>query len=688
MSLLESAPSQEGSLLWTLEEISRVVSHSGNPAETLNNIVRLIQERFKTDVCSVYLLEPDRSNLVLAATVGLRPESVGKIRMRLDEGLVGMVAEEMQPIVVEYATTHPRFKYFSEAGEDPYHSFLGVPLIDRGLLQGVLVIQTVEARAFSQDHVRMLMAAGTQLAPIVSEARNLGQFVAPAHQRLCELAQNLWWSWDHETTSLFRELDPVLWRELNYNPIALLQRMPIDKLEERASQLVLHGRINYAYRRMHEYIAAQHTWGARNAGVLWARPVAYFSAEFGLHESIPIYSGGLGILAGDHVKSASDLGIPLIAIGLYYDQGYFRQRLNLDGWQQEDYIDVDSSLLPIQPALAPDGMPVTVTIETRTGAISARVWRVSVGRNTLLLLDSDVDGNQPEDRELTARLYGGDNRVRIRQELLLGIGGVRALKALGISPGVAHLNEGHSAFAGLELVRQRMISEGIDAVEAMRRVSSQIVFTTHTPVPAGHDRFPSQLIEEHLGPLTEALGLEHDQLMAWGRVDPYKADEEFCMTVLALKLSRRSNAVSSLHGSVSRAMWADLYPGRSEETVPIGHVTNGVHVPTWLASQMRQVYDKHFGPDWPKHSGEDGFWEAIDDVDDGELWETHQTLKAQLVETARQRAAHFARERGEPEELVTQLRRSLSLDALTIGFARRFATYKRANLILQDIAMI
>jgi starch phosphorylase len=688
VSLLESAPSYEGPLLWTLEEISRVVSHSGNPAETLNNVVRLIQQRFKTDVCSVYLLEPDRSNLVLAATVGLRPESVGKVRMRLDEGLVGMVAEEMQPIVVEYATTHPRFKYFSEAGEDPYHSFLGVPLIDRGLLQGVLVIQTVEARAFSQDHVRMLMAAGTQLAPIVSEARNLGQFVAPAHQRLCELAQNLWWSWDSETSSLFRELDPVLWRELNYNPIALLQRMPIDKLEERASQLVLHGRINYAYRRMHEYIAAQHTWGARNAGVLWARPVAYFSAEFGLHESIPIYSGGLGILAGDHVKSASDLGIPLIAIGLYYDQGYFRQRLNLDGWQQEDYIDVDSSLLPIQPALAPDGLPVTVTIETRTGAISARVWRVTVGRNTLLLLDSDVEGNQPEDRELTARLYGGDNRVRIRQELLLGIGGVRALKALGISPGVAHLNEGHSAFAGLELVRQRMISEGIDAVEAMRRVSSQIVFTTHTPVPAGHDRFSSQLIEEHLGPLTEALGLEHDQLMAWGRVDPYKADEEFCMTVLALKLSRRSNAVSSLHGSVSRAMWADLYPGRSEETVPIGHVTNGVHVPTWLASQMRQVYDKHFGPDWPKHSGEDGFWEAIDDVDDGELWETHQTLKAQLVETARQRVAHFARERGEPEELVTQLRRSLSLDALTIGFARRFATYKRANLILQDIAMI
>ncbi|MGH9759880.1 MAG: alpha-glucan family phosphorylase, partial [Blastocatellia bacterium] len=310
------------------------------------------------------------------------------------------------------------------------------------------------------------------------------------------------------------------------------------------------------------------------------------------------------------------------------------------------------------------------------------------GRNTLLLLDSDFEGNQPEDRELTARLYGGDARVRIRQELLLGVGGVRALKALGISPGVAHLNEGHSAFAGLELVRQRMISEGIGADEAMRRVSSQIVFTTHTPVPAGHDRFPSHLIEEHLGPLTEALGLEHDQLMAWGRVDPYNHDEEFCMTVLALKLSRRANAVSSLHGNVSRAMWSALYPGRSEEQVPIGHVTNGVHVPTWLAPQMRKVYDRHFGPDWPDHCGEDGFWEAIDQVADGELWETHQTLKAQLIETARKRAARYARRRGEDESVVEECGRAFSLDALTIGFARRFATYKRANLILHDIEVI
>jgi starch phosphorylase len=678
------ATTQEGSFLWTLEEISRLVSQSGNASETLTNIVHLIQRRFETDVCSVYLLEPDRANLVLAATIGLRPESVGRVRMRLTEGLAGLVAEQLRPLVVADATTHPRFKYFREAGEDAYHSFLGVPVIDRGLLQGVLVVQTQEPRVFSQDDVRMLVMAGAQLSPIVSEARTLGQFVAPAHQRLCALAQNLWWSWDTDTTSLFRELDPVRWREFDNNPIALLQQIPIDGLEERASQLALHSRINYAYRRMHEYLNSKHTWGARHAGVLWARPVAYFSAEFGLHESIPIYSGGLGLLAGDHIKSSSDLGIPLIGVGLYYDQGYFRQRLDRDGWQHEDYIDVNSQLLPIEAATR-NGHPIVVAIETRTGTIAARVWRLAVGRNTLLLLDSNVDGNHPEDRELTARLYGGDHRVRIRQELLLGVGGVRALGALGISPGVVHLNEGHSAFAALELVRRRMGLEGIDALEAIRRVSSHVVFTTHTPVPAGHDRFSPELVDEHLGPLRESLGLRHDQFMGLGRVNPEDSREAFCMTVLALKLSRRANAVSAVHGGVSRAMWGALFPGYREEHVPIGHITNGVHVLTWLAPQMRRVYDRHLGPDWPARAGDPGLWEAIENVDDGELWETHQALKTQLIEGARRRAVLHAERRGEPPEFVAQLRRSLSLDALTVGFARRFATYKRANLILQQI---
>jgi starch phosphorylase len=679
--------SREGSLLWTLEEIGRLVSQRGDASETLTNVVHLIQHRFSTDVCSVYLLEPDRANLVLAATIGLRPESVGRIRMRLTEGLAGLVAEQLQPQCVADATRHPRFKYFREAGEDPYHSFLGVPVIDRGLLQGVLVVQTVEPRAFSAQDVGMLVTAGTQLAPIVSEARTLGQFVAPAHHRLAALAHNLWWSWDAETTSLFRELEPVLWRELGNNPVALLQQIPVEQIEERASQLALHSRINYAYRRMKEYLHSRHTWGARHAGVLWARPVAYFSAEFGLHESLPIYSGGLGILAGDHVKSASDLGVPLVGVGLYYDQGYFRQRLDADGWQHEDYLDVDHRLLPIRPAQN-GGAPISVSIDTRTGAIVARVWQLSVGRNTLLLLDSDVEGNRPEDRELTARLYGGDQRIRVRQELLLGVGGIRALEAMGIVPGVIHLNEGHSAFAALELVRQRMVTEGIGAWEAIARVSAQVVFTTHTPVPAGHDWFSHELIDEHLGPLRESLGLSQDEFMGLGRVNGGDASEGFCMTVLALKLSERANAVSSLHGRVSRAMWKPLFRARGQDRVPIGHITNGVHVQTWLAPQMRQVYDRHLGPDWPERAGDADFWDRIDIVDDGELWETHQTLKVQLIEVARRLAARQAARRGDAVELVAQVRQAMSLDALTIGFARRFATYKRANLILRDMEAI
>jgi len=476
----------------------------------------------------------------------------------------------------------------------------------------------------------------------------------------------------------------VLWSEVHHNPIALLQQIPVEKLEERATQMALHSRINYAHRRLQEYLASTRTWGARHAGVLWSKPVAYFSAEFGLHESLPIYSGGLGILSGDHIKSASDLGIPLVGVGLFYAQGYFKQRLDRDGWQHEDYTDIDNRLLPIQPASA-NGAPIVVTIDTRSGVIAARVWSVSVGRNTLLLLDSNVEGNAPEDRDLTDRLYGGDMRVRIRQELLLGVGGVRALHALGISPGVIHLNEGHSAFASLELVRQRMTVEGIDAHEAARRVASQVVFTTHTPVPAGHDRFPPELVEEHLGPVREALGIDYESLMAFGRVNPADQSETFCMTVLALKMSRRANAVSSLHGQVSRAMWHPLFPSYSEEQVPIGHITNGVHVNSWLAEQMRQVYDRHFGPDWPSRAGDPGFWEAIEQVNDGELWETHETLKSRLIGFVRRRAAAHAEERGEPAEFVAQLRKALSLDALTIGFARRFATYKRAGLILHDI---
>jgi starch phosphorylase len=605
--------------------------------------------------------------------------------MAINEGLAGLVAEQVRPVAVGLAQSHPRFKYFREAGEDAYQSFLGVPLIDRGVLQGVLVVQTIEPRAFREDEIHMLTQAAAQVAPVVSEARTLDRFIAPAQERLWALARNLWWSWDHDAVSLFRDLDPVRWRQLNQNPVSLLAEFPLAKLESRAAELVLHSRINYAYRRLQEYLQADRTWGTRHAGVLRPSPVAYFSAEFGIHESLPVYSGGLGVLSGDHIKSASDLAIPLVGIGLFYGQGYFRQRLDRDGWQQEEYLETDVNQLPLEVAISKSGRPVVVKIETRTGSIHAKVWRVKVGRCDLFLLDSDVEGNVPDDRELTSRLYGGDARTRIRQEVLLGVGGFKALKAMGIAPGVLHLNEGHSGFAVLEAIRSRMKEEGITFEGAVPRVSREVVFTTHTPVPAGHDRFDADLIEEHLGPLRERLGLSQESLMGLGRESPNNQQETFCMTVLGLRLSRRANAVSALHGEVSRAMWTGLCPGQPEDEVPIGHITNGVHVPSWLAPQMFRLYDRHLGTNWHQRSSDARTWEGIENVDDGELWETHLSLKSQLLEFVRRRAVEQAERRFESREVLQRLGRVLSPDALTIGFARRFATYKRANLILTDI---
>jgi glycogen phosphorylase len=677
--------SNDASHVLTLEEIENLAGDGGQPEETLMNVVALIAKRFRTDVCSAYLLEPDRANLVLAATLGLRRECVGNLRMGVHEGLTGLVAEQVRPVAVSQVKNHPRFKYFKEAGEEAYQSFLGVPLIDRGVLQGVLVVQTIDARVFNEEEIRTLTEAARQVAPVVSEARTLDRFIAPLQERLWELARNLWWSWDHNSASLFLDLGRARWNDLNHNPVALLAELPLARLEARATELMLHSRVNYAYRRLLEYLESDQTWGARHAAVLRPHPVAYFSAEFGIHESLPVYSGGLGVLAGDHIKSASDLDIPLVGIGLFYGQGYFRQRLDANGWQREEYLETDVTQLPMEVAIGKDGRPVTVEIETRSGRIQAKVWRVKVGRRDLLLLDSDVEGNAPEDRELTSRLYGGDVRIRIRQEVLLGVGGLRALKALGISPGVLHLNEGHSAFAVLEAIHMRMEDEGIGFDAAVPRVSREVVFTTHTPVPAGHDRFSAALVEEHIGPLRESLGLSQDSLLGLGRENPSNHDELFCMTVLALRLSRRANAVSALHGEVSRAMWTNLFRDKPEDDVPIGHITNGVHVPSWLAPQMFRLYDRHLGQGWHQRSSEAKIWEGIQNIDDGELWEAHLNLKSQLLEFVRRRAVAQAKRRNEAPGELERLERILSPDALTIGFARRFATYKRANLILKDI---
>jgi starch phosphorylase len=523
-------------------------------------------------------------------------------------------------------------------------------------------------------------------APAAAQASDGVRAVGGDHtlgERLQALSRNLWWTWHPEVTALFRGLDPIRWRQLAHNPIALLSEFPVERLEQRVDELAMRSQINGAYRRLNEYLNSEHTWGATHGGVLRVRPVAYFSAEFGLHESLPIYSGGLGVLAGDHVKSASDLDVPLVGIGLFYARGYFLQRLDRDGWQREESLPVDVRQLPMELALNPDGKPRAVKIETRAGSIAARIWLLRVGRSTLLLLDSDVEGNQPEDRQLTAHLYGGDNRFRIRQELLLGVGGVGALQALGIRPSVFHLNEGHSAFTPLEVIRARIHAEGLSFDVALREVAASTVFTTHTPVSAGHDRFSADLIEEHLGPLRDALGLSHERLMGLGRVNPGDAGEPFCMTVLALRMAWRANAVSALHGRVSRAMWTQLWPGRAEDEVPIGHITNGVHAPSWLAPAMHALYDRHLGHDWEQRSGEPEVWSGIVGVDDSELWETHQVLKGRLLDFARRRLLRQSERRGEPPDAALDAREALSQEALTIGFARRFATYKRATLIFR-----
>lgn len=508
------------------------------------------------------------------------------------------------------------------------------------------------------------------------------------HDKLYALARNYWWCWQPEVVSIFQDLDPVRWRQLDHNPILLLDEFTPETLEHRGREVVLHSRVNYAYRRWQEYMNSKHTWGDTHAGLLGHNPVAYYSAEFGIHESLPNYSGGLGVLAGDHLKSASDLGIPLVAVGLFYQEGYFSQQIDETGWQREIYPYVHNTRLAVKEALSPTGQKVMVKVETRKGSIYAQVWQADVGRIKLFLLDCDVEQNTAEDRKLTARLYGGDQRIRIRQELLLGIGGTRALTAMGYEPCAIHMNEGHSAFAPLEYIRMRMEQDGLTFDEAMRKVIWHCCFTTHTPVPAGHDRFDWDLYEEHLGPISDQLGLGPGGLVGLGRVDPNNQHESFCMTVLAFKCSRRANAVSNLHGVVSRRMWTSLWPWRSEEEVPIGHITNGVHVSSWLAPQMRSLYDRHLPLEWYLKSGQPEVWSGFDDVTPGELWETHQSLKNRMINFARGRMTRRAERIKATDAEIAEIQTCLDPEALTIGFARRFAPYKRADLVLRDIEFL
>jgi starch phosphorylase len=488
-------------------------------------------------------------------------------------------------------------------------------------------------------------------------------------ERLTQLALNLWWTWHPEVIEIFRDLDPVAWKDTNHNPIGVLRQLSDDALTRQVEVFSLETRVNFEFRRLQDYLADDRTWCRQHAARLLVSPIAYFSAEFGLHESLPLYSGGLGILAGDFLKSLSDLGVPAVGVGLFYANGYFRQRLNESGWQQEEYGSMDLASLPLKHAANPDGSTLVVRLTSGQGPMHAAVWMAHVGRAQLVLLDADVGPNTPEMRSLTAQLYGGDEVTRIRQEMLLGIAGLRALRALGIRPQVLHLNEGHSAFAILERIRERVEEDGLHFDEALRETAMQVAFTTHTPVEAGHDRFGLDLIERELGWLRTRLGIDRDRFAALARINPADGGEPFCMTVLALKGSRYRNGVSHLHGHVTRRMWQKLWPARAEEEVPIGHITNGVHVPSWLAPPMRLLYDRHLGPDWPVRQADQKTWQGLADVDDGELWEVHMLLRRRLVE--------FVRRRTKSHSL-------LDAAALTIGFARRFATYKRATLLLSD----
>ncbi|HEX3553346.1 MAG TPA: alpha-glucan family phosphorylase [Thermoanaerobaculia bacterium] len=500
-------------------------------------------------------------------------------------------------------------------------------------------------------------------------------------RKLRELAQNLWWSWQPDIRAIFRNLDPVLWSTVYHNPVALLERIDPDEVTRRVQDLELQTRIDQAHRLLQQYLQGGESWGVTHAGPILARPVAYFSAEFGLHQSLPIYSGGLGVLAGDHLKSMSDLGAHVVGVGLLYHQGYTHQLIDENGWQQDLYEPIGAEELPVEPVLDAAGEQARFSVELPGRQVFLRLWRVRVGRSGLLLLDARDDANSEADQALTARLYGGDQETRIQQEVLLGVGGHRALGVVGIVPSVLHLNEGHSAFALLERGRELVERTGVTAAEALREVAAMSVFTTHTPVEAGHDRFRPELARPHLEPLAQGLGLTLDEVMDLGSEHPGDFAAPFCPTVLALKLTRRANGVSALHGRVSRKMWMGLYPGKSEEEVPIGHVTNGVHVRTWLASDLQNFYGHHLGPTWLDKIARPELWAKADGIAEAELWEIHQVLKARLFSFVRRRLAERRQRLGLPEPE----REPLQPETLTLGFARRFATYKRADLLFQDL---
>lgn len=506
----------------------------------------------------------------------------------------------------------------------------------------------------------------------------------PALEPLRGIAYNLRWAWNHDAISLFRRLDSDLWEATGHNPNLMLLTIDQDQLEAAANDEAVLAHLERVASDLDAYLAQESTWFRRTHGQFADPLVAYFSAEFGLTECLSIFAGGLGILAGDHLKSASVLGIPLVGVGLLYQQGYFRQYLNEAGWQQEAYEDNDFYNLPLTLERRPDGEAVTVAVDYPGRKAVAQVWRAQVGRVRLFLLDSNVPANTQEDRAITDQLYGGDLEMRLKQEIMLGIGGYRALEALGLELPVYHMNEGHAAFLALERVRRLMDVHGLSFVEAREAVSAGLIFTTHTPVPAGHDYFPPDLMARYFTDYAQRMGISWQEFLGLGRQNPADQGEPFGMTVLALRFAAHNNAVSRLHGRVTRQMWQKLWPGVPEDEIPIGHVTNGVHLRSWVSGEMNQLYDRYLGPRWRDEPADPSIWQRVDHIPATELWRTHERRRERLVGFARQRLARQLEQRGAPRREIVAADEVLDPDALTIGFGRRFTAYKRATLLLHD----
>ena len=496
---------------------------------------------------------------------------------------------------------------------------------------------------------------------------------------LDELAGNLWWTWEPDARKLFRDLDPALWDRTNHNPIRMLQLCKQARLlEVAADDDYLRGMKN-VYSKFKAYMTRKETYRRSRQNSIC---IAYFSAEFGFHESVPNYSGGLGILSGDHCKSASDLDLDFHAVTLLYRHGYFKQQINKEGWQEAVSLNQNFHHLPVQEVRHGD-QPVTITVDILDRKVTAKVWELQIGRIKLLLLDTDIQQNSPEDRLITEQLYGGDFEMRIRQEILLGIGGVRALDALGIKPDVYHMNEGHSAFLSIERIRQYIQGDRLNYYTALQVVASSNIFTTHTPVPAGNDAFSREIMGRYFGKYPRDLGITFDELFSLGQ-PIVNQDNSFSMTILALRTSRQANGVSKLHGEVSRGLWRDVWSGVPEPEVPITSITNGVHTKTWTAPEFHRMYEKYLGPDWEEHLTDGEYWRRVIDIPDDVLWNTHHLLKVRLIEFLRERIRVQRARIGESPEQLRKVNTLLDPEVLTIGFARRFATYKRGSLLFSN----